>query len=126
MHIATEVSGLKQLFNWAHRCWSEIQDGLGDSSVTHMASAGAAGLEELLQKWLLPSHVLSLGVPWLFSFSCIISYPPGPLSGAWLHTAWWPLSGCTCNMTAQDAKEDCYSDLPSEVLPSHFHIHLVW
>ena len=72
MHIASKVSGLKQLFNWTHRCWSEVQDGLGDSSVTHTASAGAAGLEEPLQKWLLPSHVFSLGVPWLFFLSPVL------------------------------------------------------
>ena len=126
MHIASKVSGLKQLFNWAHRCWSEIQDGLGDSSVSHMASAGAAGLEEPLQKWLLPSLVLSLGVPWLFFFLLYHFIPSRSSQWSLASYNWWPLSGCTCIMTAQDAKEDCFSDLPSEVLPSHFHIHLVW
>ena len=75
-----KVSDLKQLFNWRHRCWSEIQDGLGGSSVTHMASAGVAGLEELLQKWLLPSHVFSLGVPWLFFLSPVLFHIPQDIS----------------------------------------------
>lgn len=86
----------------------------GDSSPTYMALFGV----EPLPKWLLHSCVWSLGAPGFFLSPSIISRTPQELE---VHPSWWPLNSRTFSVGAQGSKDECFSDVISEVQQCYFH-----